>query len=116
MTRDVPESEIMAAMSDGYRMHRDAGGGSDYLVERELPDGRHVYLMPHSFGGLRLNVGPPDKLSFDDEWQFQFEQRRAAWRAALGWDGKDEPEGWYRHPATARRRPGGDPTKEIIQP
>ena len=36
----------------------------------------------------------------------------ADWRAALGWDGNGEPEGWYRHVPSGRRRPGGDPAKE----
>jgi hypothetical protein len=25
-----------------------------------------------------------------------------------------EPKGWFRHPRTGRRRPGGDPAKEYI--
>jgi hypothetical protein len=27
-----------------------------------------------------------------------------------------EPEGWFRHVETGRRRPGGDPSKEYINP
>jgi hypothetical protein len=27
-----------------------------------------------------------------------------------------EPEGWYRHIETGRRRPEGDPSKEYINP
>lgn len=30
------------------------------------------------------------------------------------WNGEGEPEGWYRHRKTGRRRPGGDPEKEYI--
>lgn len=28
----------------------------------------------------------------------------------------NEPAGWHRHPATGRRRPDGDPSKEYINP
>jgi hypothetical protein len=32
------------------------------------------------------------------------------------WDGKNEPEGWYRCPTDGRRRPDGDAAKEYFQP
>jgi len=32
------------------------------------------------------------------------------------WDGEGEPTGWMRHPASGRRRPGGDETKEYVNP
>ena len=31
------------------------------------------------------------------------------------WDGTGEPSGWCRHPATGRRRPGGDPATEFVR-
>jgi hypothetical protein len=31
-------------------------------------------------------------------------------------DDMDEPTGWFREPATGRRRPNGDPDKEYIDP
>lgn len=32
------------------------------------------------------------------------------------WDGTGEPDGWMRHPVSGRRRPGGDPGKEYVNP
>lgn len=38
-------------------------------------------------------------------------------RAALDrWDGRGEPQGWHRHPASGRRRPDGDPAQEHVNP
>ena len=34
----------------------------------------------------------------------------------LASDDESEPSGWHRHPATGRRRPDGDPTKEYVRP
>jgi hypothetical protein len=30
------------------------------------------------------------------------------------WDGVGEPAGWFREPATGRRRPDGDPAREYV--
>jgi hypothetical protein len=32
------------------------------------------------------------------------------------WTGESEPGGWFRHPPTGRRRIGGDPDREYLQP
>lgn len=88
--------------------------GADYLWTRDLDDGRAVYLIPMLGGNLRLAIGDKGSIYFDDGWCYQAAQRDAAWRAALGWDGEGEPEGWYRHPETGRRRPGGDAAQEYI--
>lgn len=68
--------------------------------------------MPMYAGNLRLAIGDPCSPFFDDVWCYQAPQTELAWRAALGWDGEGEPEGWYRHPESGRRRPGGDAAKE----
>jgi hypothetical protein len=34
--------------------------------------------------------------------------------AAERWDGTGEPEQWIKHPASGRRRPGGDPERVSI--
>jgi hypothetical protein len=38
--------------------------------------------------------------------------------AFVQWEGQEgtEPEGWMRHVQSGRRRPGGDPTQEYINP
>lgn len=41
---------------------------------------------------------------------------RAALRALHCWDGSGDPEGWYRHKPSNRRRPDGDPSREEVRP
>lgn len=108
---EVDVDQLRAAQHVGYAMVR---AGADYLAVQPLGDGRGVYLLPMAFGNLRLAIGEIGSLSFDDVWCYQAEQSDAAWRAALGWDGEGEPEGWYRHPETGRRRPEGDATRELV--
>ena len=52
-----------------------------------------------------------------DRWCY--ETIGGALEAAKAWSGiwlLTEPEGWYRHPVTGRRRPNGDPSQEHIWP
>jgi hypothetical protein len=112
VTRDVPGAEVFAAMAVGRRA---VDSGGDYLYVRVLADGRILCLLPWSGAGLQLSVGAGFGV-FDDTWNYDGSTHEAGWRAALGWDGRDEPEGWYRHPRTGRRRPGGNPAKEFFQP
>lgn len=111
MTRDVPAEELERARWDGWLARNE---GADYLHVRVLSDGRAVYLLPMLLGNLRVAIGPHGAMYFDDGWCYQAAQTDAAWRAALGWDGEDEPEGWYRHPETGRRRPDGIAAKEYV--
>lgn len=83
-----------------------------WLCRRELGDGRAVWLVPMTFGNLRLAVGPMDSCWFDDEWCYH--DHDAAWRAALEWNGSGEPTGWVRHPSSGRRRPDGDAEREWV--
>lgn len=70
-----------------------------------------VYPMIYT---ARLCVGPPeDRTGYDDAWCYG--SLEAALAAARAWDGKGDPEGWHRHPASGRRRPGGDPKLEFIR-
>lgn len=108
-TREVSEQEIGRARVQGMiAVYR----GADYLHIRPLGDGSAVYLLPMLHGNTRIAIGQVGALGFEDGWCYQAEQNEAAWRAALGWDGEGEPEGWYRHNDTGRRRPGGDASKE----
>jgi len=36
--------------------------------------------------------------------------------ALIEYDGTSEPQGWFRHPNSGRRRPGGDPSQEYVNP
>jgi hypothetical protein len=109
-TAEVDEREIGRARLRGAVA---IFAGEDYLHVRPLGDGRAVYLLPMFGGNLRLAIGAHGASWFDDGWCYQAEQNDLAWKAALGWDGEGEPEGWYRHPDTGRRRPGGDASKEV---
>lgn len=111
-TRAIEADEINAArrLSVIARL-----AGADYLWIRQLDDGRAVYLLPMTYGNLRLAIGERDCQGFDDVWCYQAKQDDAAWAAALGWDGEGEPEGWYRHPETGRRRPDGTAASEFVR-
>jgi hypothetical protein len=108
-TRTVELEEMMVAELLGWAARQ---AGADYLSVRELGDGRAVYLCDMLLGNLRLAIGEVGDCGYRDVWCYQAEQTQAAWCAALGWDGEGEPEGWYRHPTTGRRRPGGDAAQE----
>lgn len=89
--------------------------GGDYLWIRQLDDGRAIYLLPMLHGNTRLGIGEFGDDGFDDVWCYRVTENEAAWRAALGWDGEGEPEGWYRHPHTGRRRPDGTAASEVVR-
>lgn len=111
MTREVSEEEIAPVRRLGETAVR---AGCDYLHIRVLKTGRIAYLLPWRVGGVQLSVGAGDGY-FKDTWIYDVEQSDAGWRAALGWDGQGEPEGWYRHVQSGRRRPEGDPAREFIR-
>lgn len=73
-----------------------------YLHKRELDDGRVLYLEPMLGGTVSLCVAQ-DKWSITD--RYCYHDHDAGWRAVLGWNGKGDPEGWYRHTPSMRRRP-----------
>lgn len=86
------------------------------LYSRQLPHGILLSLVPYGTGP-RLCLsgpGPIERLLYYSEYSFT--DTRAAWRAALGWNGEGDPEGWYRHHQTGRRRPDGTRESEIFQP
>jgi hypothetical protein len=112
-TREV-EPEVIAGARHLSAHARAAG--SDYLWIRQLDDGRGLFLMPIYGHGARLGIGDMEVMhELDDVWDYRAEDIDAAWRAVLGWDGTGEPEGWYRHPRTARRRPDGNAASETVR-
>jgi hypothetical protein len=100
VTRFVSDEELRLAQRFGWAARR---AGSDYLFVRVLSDGRRLYLLEWRVGGVQVSVGWGNGF-FDDTWIFDVEQADDGWRAALGWDGEGEPDGWYRHPQSGRRR------------
>ena len=84
-----------------------------WLHRRVLEDGSILYLEPMLQGNLSLAhaAGPEPWHDLD---RYCYHDHDAAWRAVLGWNGKGDPEGWYRHPRSGRRRPDGDIDNEYI--
>lgn len=82
-------------------------------VSRILEDGRVIDVLPLLFGAGRLGIIPVGCTEFDDVWDYSSVD--AAVVAAFDWDGQGEPEGWYRHPLSGRRRPNGDPALEFTR-
>lgn len=111
-TREVSQLEITAAQSSAWSARL---GREEHLSVRELGDGRAVYLRDLLFEGLQIGVGVCGDDGYSDVWDYQADRTEDAWRAALAWDGEGEPEGWYRHLRTGRRRPGGDASKQRVE-
>ena len=115
--RAVTEAEIDAAKLQSFTY---LTNGAGFLFVRPLPDGRVLYLAP-LLTGATLGISIDATVCvYQNRWDYPSDEALcpydAQWRAALGWDGDGEPEGWYRHPQSGRRRPGGDPAKEHVRP
>lgn len=111
-TREVGTEEIMRAQVEGWSNRL---GGAEHLSVRELGQtGLAVYLRDLLFGALQVGIGRVGDNAYLEVWDYTSDLTEQAWRAALGWDGQGEPEGWYRHARSGRRRPGGDASKEHI--
>lgn len=105
---NLPTTEAQALIDAGTPF-------CDDLV-RVFPGNTGVYVIDKLFtvGVVIGTIGSP---MFDETWCY--EDRPSALAAVAAWDvdgGQVEPEGWHRHIRTGRRRPGGDPTKEYINP
>jgi hypothetical protein len=84
-----------------------------WWYRRELEHGRVLHLHP-TLTNAQLTVGIRDTLIFEGQWCYP--NHTDAWRAALGWNGwQDPPDGWTRHLQTARRRKDGTPESEYWQ-
>jgi hypothetical protein len=78
--------------------------GAACLAERELGRKRRLYLARFKLCGRRIWVltvrwWRPMAGGWlrEREDVYDFADGDAAWRAAIGWDGKGEPEGFARH-------------------
>lgn len=86
--------------------------GTRYEQIKELPDGRIIgvnRLLFHWTLHVDIHEG-----GYEDRYCYQM--RYGALLAMGKWDGAGDPEGWHRHPKSGRRRPGGDASKEYIDP
>jgi hypothetical protein len=96
----------------------------DYLVwlgrhYRAVTRVRHHWVglsrMIFTFAILRGRMD--DRSGHEDRWCYATDLDAVVALALwLTRDCQGEPEGWIRHPGSGRRRPGGDATKEHIQP
>jgi hypothetical protein len=86
----------------------------DYPYERLLGDGRAIWCYERMFNSIVM-IGTVGSLMYESHWCY--ETLEQAIDAAEKWDPltQKEPEGWFRHAMSGRRRPGGDPSKEYIE-
>lgn len=117
--REVTEDEMRAAR-DEARVWLDARDPERWWAyRRDLKDGRVMYLH---YQGRGMSIGfsrNATTCTFDATYDY-FHSANEGWRAALGWDGEGEPDGWCRArrdgDTAYRRRPDGDATKEFEAP
>lgn len=117
VTVDIPANDLLEAKLVGITKYQSPFDGHPddadriwYLHRRYLGDGSTLYLEPMLPGHLSLCLAP-------DKWNLErwcYHDHDAAWRAVLGWNGVGDPEGWYRHPLSGRRRPDGLIENEYI--
>jgi len=83
------------------------------LARRSRGDGCDLGVTLRMFN-TTITVVNDAKLAVYDQWGFETPEKALA--ALAAWDGAKgtEPMGWFRHPSTGRRRPGGDASKEFI--
>lgn len=101
---DEQEHDYFAWMLDP------AGGAA--TAAKDIGDGLCVSSHPLLFHWtVRVSeIGNRD--TYLDRWCFA--TRELAETAVRNWVYGIEPTGWHRHPATGRRRPDGDPTREYV--
>jgi|SRR5882724_8772351 len=85
---------------------------TDGNLYRKLENGEAIFFVPQIYNWL-LAIGPLHSDTYRDSWEYTV--REPAIAAFVDWNGEGEPEGWYRHPSSGRRRPDGDPAKEFIR-
>lgn len=84
------------------------------LFQFDVGDGkREVCIVPRMFNAT-ITIGPIGEDSYTEHWCY--ENPVQAVLAAAEWNPLEtqEPEGWFRHARSGRRRPGGDPEKEYV--
>jgi hypothetical protein len=91
------------------------GTHGDVYYHEVFPDGREAVVVQENASGLsRIKLGSPHLSWYDDVWEYT--SVRDAVCALKEWDGSGgEPSGCTRHPASGRRRPNGDASKQYIR-
>lgn len=72
-----------------------------HLYPKRMGGRRYAAVLRFAFtvGIITGRIG--DRVGYDDRWCYR--NHTSAKRALDAWDGKDEPAGWHRHPASGRR-------------
>jgi hypothetical protein len=91
-TREVLPGEIIRLAWDAEDRVR---CGASCLATRKLGRGRALSLSRIKLGGRRVFCLVIDDRRGADVYDFS--DGDAAWRAAIGWDGKGEPDGFARY-------------------
>ena len=81
---------------------------------KDLGDGVYAAVKPLMFHWTMIVGEIGDQCTIADRFCYDEHPLKAV-AALAAWDGNGDPEGWQRHPATGRRRPDGDPTREYIE-
>lgn len=114
-TAEIEPRELFRAKLAGIAAYQADPEHHWWLHRRELHDGRVVHLQAMISGNLRVTL----TLDASDCWfdkVYCYHDHDAAWRAALGWNGEGDPEGWYRDPKSGRRRPDNTAESEYVAP
>jgi len=94
--------------------------GGDFHAQdvRLWSDGRYVVAKRLLFHWTVLECHLDDDTGYDDRWccETLAIARTAVQSFPDDWPVGFEPVGWHHHPRTARRRDGGDPSNEEIDP
>jgi hypothetical protein len=87
-----------------------------FVYYREVSHGKYLAVVPRPFNSI-LVIGDADNSRYYDT-HYCYTTPGEAIIAAEDWDPAQhkEPDGWFRHADTGRRRPDGDRTKEYIAP
>lgn len=94
---------------DFFDWLRGVEGGFSSQV-KDLGDGFYAASKPLLFHWTLIMGEIGNKVSYLDRWCYETQEQAEA--ALRGWNVQGEPEGWHRHPASGRRRSGGDLGRE----
>lgn len=83
---------------------------------RQLPHGRFLLVEPLLWGSayLKLCSDTDPHGGADDVWQYDYFACAIAAAACWNPEQRPEPFGFYRHPASGRRRKDGNPAQEFV--
>ncbi len=89
--------------------------GTQHLGYRDVEGDKTVFLLPMTYGKVRLAIGPTNEGFLDDGYCYESPRLLQAVLAFATWDGNGDPiDGWHRHLKTGRRRPEGEAIREYV--